>query len=229
MDSEKKRILFFTSGAVGGAERVTLTIAKMMAKEGYDVKIVHVCREVKGLDKFVPTDFESKHIKIRNIWDFTIIRLYSYIKQENPYAVFSSLHYLNIRVILAARLASIKHIIVRNNIGWERWNTLTKYLARLSYNKASYVILQTEDMRQEIMQKIPTLGNKLITIPNPLDIDTIENKIKDSSSPYNSDSINYVYVGRIHPLKGLDILLKAFSIVLKSDNNVFLTDRKSVV
>lgn len=216
--------MFFTSGAVGGAERVTLTIAKMLPRDEYEAKVVHVCKQVNNLDQFVPKCMESTHLRIKNIWDFTTLRLCRLIREEKPYAVFSSLHYLNVRVIFAAKLAGVKKIIVRNNIGLAKWNPLTMRLARLTYRYASSIISQSEEMRKEFQEAFPDLKGKMLAIPNPLDFDTINSKIENSSSPYPpTKTKNYVYVGRIDAVKGLDVLLMAFANVVKSENDSFLT------
>ena len=63
----RKKILFFTPSDVGGAERVTLTFAKMLPRSEYEVKIIFVCDKVGDLKKFVPQWMLTIHIKIRNI------------------------------------------------------------------------------------------------------------------------------------------------------------------
>lgn len=207
----KKKVIFFTSGSVGGAERVTLTIAKMLPREEFDIKIVHICHEVKNLDAFVPDWMPSAHIKIHNIWDFTTLRIYNLLTKEKPYAVFCSLNYLNIRVILASKLANVNKVIVRNNIGWERWGSTMQILARYTYPSASAIILQTEDMKKEFNQALPDTASLTCVVPNPLDADLIDSKLKDTCTPYDDKKKNYVYVGRVSNEKGIDTLLKAFA------------------
>lgn len=223
MNNVLKKILFFTSGSVGGAERVTLTIAKMLPQNEYEVKIIHICKEIKNLDKFVPDKYESHHIKIRNIWDFTTSKLVAYMKKERPFAVFSSLNYLNVRVILAAKIAKVPKIIIRNNIGWSHWDKVTKLLAKLTYPLATHIISQTEEMQNELFPQIRQSKCQWQVIPNPIDFDTITEKIKNCENPYNVTNINYVYVGRIDSVKGLDVLLQALKNVVTELPNAFLT------
>lgn len=67
----KKKVLFFVSGGVGGAERVTITIAKLIDKELFDVKLVITDFPDCPLSKFVPKDipvaFLSKNIYVGDV------------------------------------------------------------------------------------------------------------------------------------------------------------------
>ena len=53
----KKRVLFCVPPNCGGAERVTLTIAKLLDREQYDVTIVIIGRTKGEIIKFVPDYF----------------------------------------------------------------------------------------------------------------------------------------------------------------------------
>lgn len=220
---KRKKVIFFTSGNVGGAERVTLTIAKMLPREGYEPIIVHVCKKINNLDRFVPKWIPQLQIRINNIWDFTTIRIYRLIEKEKPYAVFCSLNYLNVRVILAAKLMNINKIIVRNNIGWGRWNRPIRLFARLTYPSATAVILQTKDMYEEFRSAVPEAAPLIHVIPNPLDTDYINSKLENVSTPYSQNYKNFVYVGRVSYEKGIDTLLKAFAKVNKQIPKTQLT------
>lgn len=213
--NRKKKVLFFTPSSVGGAERVTLTIAKMLPRDEYEVKVVYVCNQIGNIKVFVPSWMQTVHVKIRNIWDFTTFRLYHTVRKECPYAVFSSLHYLNSRVIFSSYLAGVKNIIVRNNIGWGKWGLSCKILAKLTYWMASTIVLQSESMKKELEGALPKCTYKMQVVPNPIDTETIKQRTENSKSPYSKETVNYVYSGRIVPQKGLDVLLKSFSEVQK--------------
>ena len=60
--------------------------------------------------------------------------------------------------------------------------------------------------------------NTSIILPNLVDYQPFFELRKQLSD----DVINISFVGRIHPIKGLDILIKAFSKLLKSNNNIIL-------
>lgn len=221
--NQKKKVLFFTPSTVGGAERVTLTIAKMLPQDEYEVRIVYICDNIGDLRKFVPTWIRTEHIKVNTIWDFVTFRMFCLMKREKPFAVFSSFHYLNSRTITSAHMAGVKRIIIRNNIGWSIWGLSCKILARLTFEKATIIVSQSEEMKSEFIKAFPKLVKKMEAIPNPIDIATITEKMEYSVSPYQQEKINYVYSGRISPEKGLEILVEAFAKVKEKRCNASLT------
>lgn len=220
----RKKVLFFVPSTVGGAERVTLTIAKMLPRDEFEAKVVFVCRKVGDLKSFVPEWMPTHHIKIRNIYDFATFRLYRYIKHEQPYAVFSSLVYLNTRVILAGYFSKTKRIIVRNNIGVEFWKRReTKFLVSISYPKASVIVMQSKEMENDFLKFLPKCSTSTTTISNPIDIDTINQCVSGVENPFAPSFINYVYSGRIAQEKCIEVLLEAFAKVKHNITNARLT------
>ena len=211
----KKTVLFCVPPNCGGAERVTLTIAKLLDLKKFDIKIVIIGSSKGEIVDFVPDSFDIIHIKTRNIWDFTTCKLVNLFKKIHPDVVFCSLMYLNTRVILAAKIVGNIKTIIRNNIGFYRMRFDNSLLMKLLYPKADEIILQTEEMRIEIMKYIKLECNKLHVIFNPIDVESIGRNLKDISTPFDSKYINYVFVGRIDHCKGLDILISSFAALLE--------------
>lgn len=65
---KRKKVVFFVSGGVGGAERVTITIAKLLDKEKIDVKLVITDFPDCPLSKFTPKSLpviylSEKHLR----------------------------------------------------------------------------------------------------------------------------------------------------------------------
>lgn len=218
----KKKVIFFTSPEVGGAERMTITIAKMLSTDQYDIRFVVIGHQKGNIVKFIPPELPVGLLKIRNIYDFTTIKLYRLMRKERPDVVFCSLIYLSIRVIQAAKWAGGIKVIVRNNIGLSVIAPLTLRLCRYTYPKADVVIAQQEEMREELLQYLPLEKNKVVTLHNPIDTKTLEEKVK-AETPYpNQNKTNYVWVGRVSREKGQDILIKAFHTVYAEDREARL-------
>ena len=68
MSQDKKKVLFFLPGTVGGAERITVTIAKMLPQDEFEVKFVVVGRGLGDIVKFIPSDYPIIHLSIKSIW-----------------------------------------------------------------------------------------------------------------------------------------------------------------
>lgn len=222
MTDKRKKILFFTPSGVGGAERVTLTIAKMLPRDEYEVKVVFVSRDIGDLKDFVPEWMPIIHIKTRNIWDFTTLKIYSLFRKEKPYAVFCSLIHLCTRIAFAAKFAGIIKSIFRSNISSKRWRWDYRFLGKMIFKHADTIIMQTEEMKNDFEDDFPKLKN-VVVIPNPIDTETIERKLMSATNPLDPQKTNYVYTGRLHAVKGLDTLLKSFAIVKKQIPDVKLT------
>ena len=219
----KRKILFFLPNSVGGAERVTITIAKMLDVEKYDVMFVVVGRSLGDIVKFIPENYDTKLLHVFNIWDFAICKMVRLLKKERPQVVFSSLRYLNVRVIAASNMVGGIKTVVRNENTLRTLNMLNFYLVKCSYPKADIVVAQQEEMKKEIIDEIKLPDDKVVVLHNPLDTESIDKKLETSTNPYPKvEGIKYVWVGRIGRHKGQDVLIKAFNIVHEKNNNSHL-------
>ena len=57
---KRNKVIFFVTGGVGGAERVTLTIAKMLDKEKFSPAIIVTDNGSCQLSQFMPADIPVK-------------------------------------------------------------------------------------------------------------------------------------------------------------------------
>ena len=230
IDMIKKKVLFFLPSGVGGAEKMTVNIAKMLNSSDYEVKFILVDRSVRDIASFLPTGYEVDLIKIRNIWDFTTFKMIRKMRHERPDIVFCSLKYLNPRVIIAAKVVGGIKIIVRNDAYMNLVKGLTIRLLKYSYPRAGVVIAQTEQMRKEIINTLPVDPRKVITLHNPIDTELIDSRLANVKDPYKVEGVKYVATSRINPYKGQDTLIKAFAKVQESlpNSHLFLVSRFDV-
>lgn len=219
---KKNKVLFFISGLSGGAERMSITISKMLDPKVFDIKFVICWFERGQIESFIPTNCTVEFIKTKKRGDLLIGKLYKILKKEEPSHVFCSLIHLNIRLIIAAKLVGGIKIIVRNNNGLDVLKTYQKYLLRYTYKYADIIIAQQDEMRRELIEDGGLQPDKVVALMNPLDLKTINEKVKAVSPFPNASQTNYVWVGRIHYQKGHDILIKAFTEVLKEVDNAHL-------
>ena len=219
----KKKVLFFLPSNTGGAERMTITLGKMLPHDQFEVKFVIVHRSLGTIAKFIPPEYEVIHIPIHNVWCAATLRMIRILRRERPDVVFSSLHYLNARLIIAAKICHV-NVIIRSNIGLnDQWTLISKLLVKCTFRWADKVIAQQEEMRAELIQFAGLKPDKVITLHNPLDVDSIHQKA-NVSSPYihAEGQVKYVCVGRFSNEKGQDLVVRAFQMVLKSIPNAHL-------
>ena len=219
----KRKVLFFLPSNTGGAQRMTITIAKMLPKERYEVKFVIVHRSLGTIVNFIPSEYEIIQIPVHNIYCAGTIRIMRVIKREKPEVVFGSLLYLNARLIVAAKLCGCKSI-VRNNIDISRSKSkISRLLVKATYRWANMVIAQQEEMHDEIIAYTGISENRVVTLHNPIDKEYIDKKAM-AESPYTDDGncIRYVWVGRFSIEKGQDLVIKAIEIVKSTISNAHL-------
>ena len=218
-----QKVLFFLSPGCGGAERMTITIAKMLNRIDFDVHFVVVGRAIGEIKAFIPTDYPLTLIKVRNIYDFSTMRIFLELKREKPQIVFSSLMYLNPRLIFAASKVGGIRTIVRFNCAVNRVGGLLKILSKRIYPKAELIIAQTESMRVELIRTFGLKGEKVVTMHNLIDKETIAEKLKDVQNPYEkTEGRKYVWVARFNEIKQPEVLVKSFKKVHDQDNKARL-------
>lgn len=218
-----KKVLFILPNDIGGAERMTVLISKYLDTEKYEIKFVIVGRSIDDIKTYLPSGSQIEHIYIRNIWDFTTCKLIRLFRHDEPDIVFSSLRFLNVRVLAAAKLVGDIKTIVRNDNSIYTVDSLTRVFMRWTYPFADVVIAQQEEMAEEIKTKLPVRSERVMTLHNIVDTDLIQSRLMESKNPYpDANQTNYVAVCRITYQKGLDTLVKAFDIVHKDIDNAHL-------
>lgn len=219
--NKKKKVLFFLNSSTGGAERVTVTIGKMLPTDKYEVVFVLIGKSKGTMAEFIPKQYRVEYIVFRNIWLGVKRKFYKLMKEERPYAVFSSNMPFSVRILSASRrIGGIKAIIRNcNYFSTLRWDQIL--YCKLTYKYADYVIAQQNDMRDDILDHINLNPQKVIVLQNPIDKDYIL-KMTNEPSPYKGNEIKYLWVGRFDRTKGQDVLAKAFSIVSKKISNAHL-------
>jgi len=215
--SKRKKILIFTPGGVGGAERMSALIGKILPKDRFDVKYVVVGR-LRNIYNILPKDIKTDCIPVRNIYEFSTLRIWWKIVKEKPDLVFCSQVAYNPRVIVASRWAGHK-VVIRSSgmLGNYPKRKLKRVVA--TYPKADKLIAQQEDMRMEMIRLLRVNPDKVVTIHNPLDTAEIDILSKEPSPYQCSDCVNFVESASVNHRKAQDIAIKALAIVKKTIPN----------
>ena len=220
MLNKKKKVLFFLPGGVGGAERMTITIACMLPKEEYEVKFVVVGRKTNVL-KILPEGYEVIRLKIHNKYCAPITRMMAIMMKEKPDFTFCSIMYLNIRVLIASKLMRVK-CIVRNDNYLEVVSKRTRWELKHVYPFAHCIIAQQEEMAENLIRGLDLNPEMVVVRHNPLDTEKID-RLSQAPSPYPQDEcVNYLWVGNFLRTKGQDVLVKAFKFVHEANPKTHL-------
>lgn len=218
-----KKICFIASNLnnSGGTERVGTELANHLAKKGYEVVVVNIS---EGDKPFFELYEGIKNISLFNKpgrilyrTPMIIYKLRKVLKREQVDIVID----IEVMKVLFTLPASLGLPII--HICWEHFNfknvghpgrKIARLLAALSYN---HIVTLTERDKGYWLEGTRH-NSQIITIPNP--------------SPFPTQQYDYtrkkcnktvVAIGHLIPVKGFDLLLEAWSIVIKEKKDWKLT------
>lgn len=216
----QKKILIFTPGGVGGAERMSALIGKLLPRDMFEVKYVVIGR-LRNIYNILPEGYEVDCIPVWNKYAFSTVRIWWKIMREKPDVVFASQVAYNPRVIIASKLAGRK-VVIRSSGMIGHYPAMKLWRVKFTYPWADKLIAQQEDMRKEMIKILKVDSEKVVTLHNPLDCPDID-QLSAAPSPYSdNDDVIFVETATVNHRKAQDVAIKAFSIVKKSIPNAHL-------
>ncbi len=227
----KTKIFLFVSGGAGGAERVTVTIAKILDKNKYDVRIIVTDMKDCEIARFIPNDINVLFLNEKHLRLSFFKKAKNLILHERPKYVFTSLAFICIPLLIICKVwCNDVRAIVRGQINPRFWTELSgklkwkgcfvEVLNRILYPFAYKVVAQTPTMRDGIIKYFGVKPEKCICLYNPIDKQTIDLKIAEKTPyPDNKNVYRYVAVGRCQKQKGFDMLIAAMKKVVQINPN----------
>ena len=201
----KKIVIYVNSLSRGGAERVSINLAKYMNSKGIKCYIVteRVAEneyELPGYIERVSINAgEKKYVNyLKNICE-----LRKKIKEINPDLILIMDLSSCLLAIPAIKGLQIKSIVSeRNDPTHFPGKKIVFYLSRYFMKKADGFVFQTNDAK-EYYKKI--VNNRGVVIPNPI-------YIEDIPEPYNGQRLNeIVSLGRLTEQKNQKMLINSFA------------------
>jgi len=196
----------------GGAERVLINLANYFAQQNFSVDLVVVNKKGAYINKV------SEHVNLINFNKnrvlLSIFPLVDYFKNNQPYAVLTTMPHMSLMVIIARFLSGIKtNLVIRQpnflslNSGDKWW---TKYYIKLIcwfFNRADKVIGIShgvcEDLKQLGLKECQTIHNPAVF---PEMFELAKQKVD-----FNFDKKTFIAVGRLTKQKNFTLLLNAFA------------------
>ena len=214
MGKKQKTISFFLAElTIGGVENVFITYANQLVRRGYKVNFI-VCRAggvlEKGLDKDVVLNCLNANRARQSFF-----KLRKYIKANKPSYIITGGDIINVMVVIAAMFTSTKVIITEHNYqdieqqnqGW--WSKIQLSLMKFFYPMADKVVAVSEGIYDYLINVVHTRQNNTFLLYNPIDLSELDEKGRQEKEiPIPENYI--VFVGRISPVKNLNLLLDAY-------------------
>jgi glycosyltransferase involved in cell wall biosynthesis len=215
--------IFVPTLAGGGAEHVVLTLAAGFLRNGYAVDLVLV-KAAGALMSRVPPGVHVVELGTsRVIWSVPALR--RYLRRQRPLALLSTLDTANVVAVVAARLAGCStRVVIRQAThlsrtlerGPKTFVSVLKLMLPCSYAYADAVIAVSGGVADDLAERLRLPRSRIHVVPNPI----VTSELHDLASRsvdhewFAPGSLPVVLgVGRLTPLKGFDVLIKAFAAV----------------
>lgn len=219
----RKKILIFLQDGVGGAERMSVLLGKSLFVKQNNVVFCLVNRNCEtSIRDFIPENYPIISIPnagpIKMMW-----QLVKTIYNERPHVVFSSVMYLNTKILPFRVFFPKKRFVVRCENYLYTFSKTQRFRIGLTYRLADAIIVQTKEMGEELYKQMYIGKGKVFVLQNPVDTELIETMIAQGGSPYLQNGMkHFVASGRFVYQKGFDLLLEAFIKVLDKRKDVDL-------
>ncbi|MBZ5877362.1 glycosyltransferase [Chromohalobacter israelensis] len=209
----------------GGAERVAVNLANYYAKNGLDVSLI-VFEGVGPYRRQVNSSIKLIDLDVKRLRYDAWLKLRKAIKDESPEYILSVMRGANIFVGLALPIMNNIRVMFREantmeavrRKSWHR-RLIHKSLMRFSYRRADVVIANSIDTKKDLLDNNIINESHVKVIGNPVINDDLNVKSRDvlHHEWLSSSDVGVVlHVGRLDVQKNQALLLRAFSLAVKS-------------
>lgn len=213
--ARRKRALFMINSLTGGgAERVMCTLLRHSEAERAEFDISLAVLDNEPVGNAAPDwvdlhQFDSRFSMARSI--MAVRQLFAELK---PDVSLSFLTRANIANVINARTPCVisERAHTSHHFGGGVRGVLSRSMVRAIYPRASRVIAVSDGVERDLRDNFGVPGAKLISIPNPVDAETIGVRAKEPL-PIAIDGPFIMSAGRLVPVKNFAMLIRAFALV----------------
>lgn len=220
MCQEVKRYLFILpSTTIGGAERVLFNIVRHLNKSTYNyIQVIFITKsenndwESYSWSENVVFTCINERKEFRGFFKYFLFSLFKTSKVYN-YAVTTHVH-TNAFICMLRKLKVLnikKHIVRESTLIFERFSGMQLFVFKMLYRFYSNIdllVCQTDEMRLSLLTNVPKLSHFPVrVISNPLNLEFIRWSLNRGYVETDSESYRILYVGRLHKVKRVDLLL----------------------
>ena len=229
------RILFLTYSflpAVGGVERSVDNLARHLAREGHRVTIAthratalpfrYRGGDVALLHLHIPA--QDRQVRWRraatavlNAWNLLVLALYC--RTRGVEVVHG--HHLNADTLYGPRLArwlGIPFVLTIRGGETEEWahaNPRRPAYLESQLSSADAVTAVSASLLRGAAEVVPSIGARAGVVPNPVDPGAVVEEAGGGAGAAERRGI--VFVGRLAPMKNVELLLEAYALALDAD------------
>ncbi|HAF61732.1 MAG TPA: glycosyl transferase family 1 [Anaerolineaceae bacterium] len=214
-------VFYFLPKWVAGTEIATQNIAEHLAKIGHDVHIITSHDEglpyLNQENGFYVHRISSSRIKIIGGLSFWLRILFE-VHKIKPDIVHVQALNMGMPALFSKIFLKIPYVVWCQGSEIYMPDLFTRVVGKSILKNASAIIALTKNMQVKLHD---IYNGKTYVIPNGINLKLYHNFSTCSKGSRNSKNI--VFVGRLHPIKGVQYLLRAMQKILDEAPNAFLT------
>ncbi|PWR71772.1 GT4 family glycosyltransferase PelF [Methanospirillum stamsii] len=201
-------VTYFLPQRLAGAELASYNLAKHLTRLGHDVHIITT--HDPGLPYFHMMEGIYVHripyskFKIVGTLSFCLAIFQTINKIKPSIIQVQGIGVGFISPLILKKLLKIPYIVCGRGSDVYLPNIYTKIISKMILQNADAIVALTDNMRQKMNE---ILDREIYIIPNGIDLNSFH-----AISPYSmleKDKINIIFIGRLHPVKGIQYLIKA--------------------
>jgi N-acetylgalactosamine-N,N'-diacetylbacillosaminyl-diphospho-undecaprenol 4-alpha-N-acetylgalactosaminyltransferase len=211
--SAKPRVLFLINSLEGGgAERVMCTLLRSSEAQRAEFDMTLALLDDEKRANEPPDWIEVRQLDCEKSMLKSVLSVRQLLSELNPDVTVSFLTRANIASLISARAPAIVSERANTTAHFSRpAGIIPKTLVRVTYPKAARIISVSEGVTSDLIENYGVRGDRVETIPNPVDIELIEAQAAlepalDLDEPY------FFAAGRLSKSKNFGLLIHAFAV-----------------
>jgi len=220
--ARKKIVFLIHELSMGGAQRVTSTLANQFVQKNYEVHVVLFTKKGELFEtlnkRIIVHDLNVKKVSLG------LPQMMKVLLSEKPDIVFSLI--THVTLLLAIFIPFLKFFLKKTtflmrevSIPSQRVKYIKKekqktFLYKRFIVNFDYIIAQSNFMKEDMVKTYNIKEERIMVINNPLNLQNIHDKAeKNEGVPFNSFKTNLLATGRLGPEKRFDKLLELIPIL----------------
>ncbi len=196
---------------LAGTEIATYYLAQHLTRRGHEVHVI------TSLDEGLPEEICENGIHIRRLPRIRVrfVGVFAFwaaiirtIRMVNPDIVHAQSLYIAIPALVSKRFLKIPYLVWGRGSDVYLPNRFTKLTAKTILKNADSVLALTKEMKR-VMQVI--YDREIAVVPNGIDLNEYTARLP--AREVEGCKKRILFVGRLHPVKGVQYLLQAMKIV----------------
>jgi glycosyltransferase involved in cell wall biosynthesis len=208
---------------VGGAENLLLNICRQLDKRNFNIVVGYIYGPGTLSDQFKKAGVRLIDLSRKGKIDpLLLFKLFFLIRKERIQIVHTHLVHASIVGRIAAKLAGVRNIITtRHYAYYHKEKSLVNWIERKTVVFNNNFIAISNAVREYMVKREKYKPERITVIYNAVDLSLLNSKDLEII-PKNNNDLLIGSVGRLHPSKGYDTLLKSMPQVIKEFPSVRL-------